>query len=102
MRHWPSNMTPSSTTTTGASTSPKTRAVPRSSTRSVPSTLPTTSPLMRMTPARMEAFNTAFSPMMSVSFEEILHLNLPYRMTVPLHEYLQYISDTPLQNANDL
>src|SRR5215472_5590646 len=45
IRQCPSNSTPSSTTTRGDSTSPKTRAVRLSSTRSVQTMVPTTSPL---------------------------------------------------------
>src|SRR4030095_10724821 len=57
IRQWPSKITPSSTTTTGASTSPKTRAARLSSTRSAAETLPTTSPLMSTCPRGMFRFS---------------------------------------------
>ena len=93
IRQCPSKTTPSSTTITAASTSPNTRAVPRSSTRSVPRMLPRTSPLTSTIPARMEAWTTPFSPMISVSFDQISPVSLPFSMTVPLNVYFPSISD---------
>src|SRR5439155_1264496 len=99
MRQWPSKSTPSSMTTTGASTSPKTRAEPRISTRSEPMTLPTTSPLIVTTPARIEALTTPFSPMMRVSFETISPRKRPFSMTVPVNVYFPSISEPSAMNA---
>src|ERR1700694_1094477 len=77
IRQWPSKRTPSSMTTTGASTSPKTRAVPRSSTRSVATMLPTTSPRTSTQPPVMLALITPLSPTIRVSVDWMRPLNLP-------------------------
>src|SRR3972149_563946 len=99
IRPCPSKSTPSSTTITGAATSPKTRAVPFSSTRSVACTLPTSSPLMITVPARSVALTPPRSPMISVSVEAISPWNFPFSMTVPLNVYFPSISDPSSMNA---
>src|SRR6266478_1696446 len=99
IRQWPSKSTPSSTTTTGASTSPKTRAVRLSSMRSAAETLPTTSPLTSTCPARISPLITPLSPMISISVVEISPLNRPFSMTVPLKVYFPSISEPSSMKA---
>ena len=99
MRQWPSNITPSSSTTTGDSRSPKTRALPVSSTRSLACTLPTSSPFTTSVPARTLALTTPRSPMMRVSGEAISPWNFPLRRTVPVNVYLPSISEPSSRKA---
>ena len=99
IRQCPSKRTPSSTTTTGAFTSPKTRAWPLSSTRSVASTFPTSSPFTTTVPARTVAFTTARPLTIRVSVVEISPRNFPLSITVPLNVYFPSISEPSSMRA---
>src|SRR5262249_41687237 len=99
IRQRPSSTHPASMTTTGASTSPVTRALRLSSTRSVAVTLPVSFPRTTSVAALTVASTTACSPMMSVSPAVISPRRCASGGPVPVQVYLPSISEPSSRKA---